>query len=82
MRRREPQTSPGPFYARHRSPELNDVWITEELKTLRAELMFRRNLREVAATLGRSVAEVEEMAHDLGWITSPPFIPDESKCGD
>jgi hypothetical protein len=62
---------------------MNDAWTTEELVTLRNELIiFRRDLREVATTLGRPVSEVEEMAHEMGWITSPPFIPDESKCGD
>jgi hypothetical protein len=62
---------------------MNDIWTAEEIVTLRNELIiFRRDLREVATTLGRPVSEVEEMAHEMGLITSPPFAPDESKCGD
>ncbi len=59
---------------------MNKSWTTEDLKTLRSELMFKRDLHEVAAVLNRPVDEVEEIARDLGWITSPPFTPDESKC--
>jgi hypothetical protein len=60
---------------------MNDVWTTEELVTLRTELLATRDLREVAKVLDRPVDEVEEMAHDMGWITSPPVAPDE-RCGD
>ena len=61
---------------------MNNVWTTEDLSTLRAELIFRRDLRAAAAKLERPVSEVEEIAHDLGWMTSPTLAPDESKCGD
>jgi hypothetical protein len=61
---------------------MDDVWTIEELVTLRSSLYLRRDLRDVAATLGRAFSEVEEMAHEMGWITIPPVAPDETKCGD
>ena len=45
---------------------MNKVWTAEDLKTLRSQLMFKRNIRDVAATLDRPVSEVEEIARDLG----------------
>ena len=44
---------------------MNNVWTTEDLNTLRTQLMLRRDLHAVAATLERPVSEVEEMARDL-----------------
>jgi hypothetical protein len=61
---------------------MNDVWTTEELVALRSELIFQRDLRVVAAMVERPVSEVEKIAHDMGWMRSPPFTPDETKCGD
>ena len=43
---------------------MNNVWTTEDLNTLRTQLMLRRDLHAVAATLERPVSEVEEMARD------------------
>ena len=53
----------------------NKVWTAEDLKTLRSQLMFKRDIRDVAATLDRPVSEVEEIARDLGWI-APPLTPE------
>ena len=55
---------------------MNKVWTAEDLKTLRYQLMFKRNIRDVAATLDRPVSEVEEIARDLGWIEAPPLTPE------
>ncbi len=55
---------------------MNKVWTAEDLKTLRSQLMFKRNIRDVAATLDRPVSEVEEIARDLGWIEAPPLTPE------
>ena len=54
---------------------MNKVWTAEDLKTLRSQLMFKRDIRDVAATLDRPVSEVEEIARDLGWI-APPLTPE------
>ena len=51
------------------------VWTSEDLKTLRSELIYQRDMRDVADVLDRPVEEVEEMARDLGWINSPPIAP-------
>ena len=58
---------------------MNNVWATEDLNTLRTQLMLRRDLHAVAATLERPVSEVEEMARDLGLMMSPPLASEESK---
>ena len=55
---------------------MNKVWTAEDLKTLRTELMLKRDIRDVAATLIRPVSEVEEIARDLGWIEAPPLTPE------
>jgi len=55
---------------------MNKVWTAEDLKTLRSQLMFKRDIRDVAATLDRPVSEVEEIARDLGWIEAPPLTPE------
>ena len=55
---------------------MNKVWTAEDLKTLRTELMFKRDIRDVAASLDRPVSEVEEIARDLGWIETPPLTPE------
>ena len=52
---------------------MNKVWTAEDLKTLRTELMFKRDIRDVAASLDRPVSQVEEIARDLGWIEAPPL---------
>ena len=58
---------------------MNNVWTTEDLNTLRTQLMLRRDLHAVAATLERPVSEVEEMARDLGLMMSPLLASEESK---
>ena len=56
---------------------MNKVWTSDDVRTLRTELLATRDLREVADVLDRPVNEVEEMARDLGWIEAPPIAPDE-----
>ena len=56
-------------------PVAHNLWTSDDLKALRRELMFQRDLRDVAAILDRPVEEVEGMARDLGWIESPPVSP-------
>jgi hypothetical protein len=52
------------------------TWTSEDLKTLRRELIFNRDLRDVAAVLDRPVKDVEAMARDIGWIEAPPVAPE------
>jgi hypothetical protein len=56
---------------------MNKVWTSDDVRTLRTELLATRDLREVADVLDRPVNEVEEMARELGWIEAPPIAPDE-----
>ena len=54
---------------------VHKLWTSEDLKSLRRELIAQRDLRDVAAILDRPVEDVEGMARDLGWIESPPLAP-------
>ena len=76
MRRLGEGTQIAAGHASWKKVGMNKVWTAEDLKTLRTELMFKRDIRDVAATLDRPVSEVEEIARDLGWIEAPPLTPE------
>ena len=76
MRRLDEDTQIAAGHASWKEVVMNKVWTAEDLKTLRTELMFKRDIRDVAATLDRPVSEVEEIARDLGWIEAPPLTPE------
>ena len=76
MRRLGEDTQIAGGHASWKEVGMNKVWTAEDLKTLRTELMFKRDIRDVAATLDRPVSEVEEIVRDLGWIKAPPLTPE------
>ena len=76
MRRLDEDTQITAGHASWEEVVMNKVWTAEDLKTLRTELMLKRDIRDVAATLIRPVSEVEEIARDLGWIEAPPLTPE------
>ena len=52
------------------------IWTGEDFRALKAALRISRNVEDAAKRLNRDPREVEEVARDLGWLESPPLIPE------